>query len=82
MTAGSTVYFRKSENPSTGYSLIVDSTANGIYEYESRYESAETLAPYLNEPLVGAGGERIYQLHGLTAGTSTFRLAYARIWEY
>merc|ERR1712232_1235446 len=67
------------ENPSTGFTLIVDDSNTDIYSMESRYEPFEN---FVVHPLAGAGGVRIFDIIGKKVGEAPFRAVNARSWEY
>jgi hypothetical protein len=45
-----------------------DSVDGGLFSTETRYEPNTSLSQYLNYPIVGAGGFRLFELTGDVVG--------------
>lgn len=50
-----------------------------VFTESSRYEPYKN---YLPQPMLGAGGTRIFEILGRELGEASFRIVYARSWEY
>jgi hypothetical protein len=71
---GSQIYFQFVEIPSSGFSLIVDtSTVNGIFNTETSFVAANSTS---------GAGSRYFRLTILKEGDSIFRMVYANASSY
>ena len=71
-------FFSIEENPTTGYSWIIDySACKDILEIDEDFD-----APPEIEDLVGAPGTKQMEFNGQGVGTCTFQMAYAYSWEF
>ena len=71
-------FFAIEENLTTGYSWIIDYEAcKDIMEVDEDFD-----APVEIEDLVGVPGTKQIEFSGQSEGTCTFRMAYAKYWEF
>lgn len=76
---GDNLYFSFYENPTTGFSIIVDNTTiAGSFNYTKNYSLPLT---YDNPPALGVGRKVYFKITPLKVGSTTFRVVYARPWE-
>jgi predicted secreted protein len=74
---GDVITFKFSENPTTGYTMIVDdSVINGVFTYTSSYAQDQP------GKCCGYGGKKTITLKAVKKGSGVFRLVNARSWEY
>ena len=79
---GGRAFFKIDENPSTGYEWIID--PNGCTEEHVKVDqSFDPPAQFEGEEqLAGAPGTACFSFTGKNKGECTFRMAYARNWEF
>ena len=77
---GGQVFFKVNIDPKTGQTLFVDETViNEGFTYVSGFNTFFDLNPYLQKPIEGEGGVRLYSLTaGKKVGKYTFRLLLAQ----
>ena len=80
---GGKAFFAVRENPSTGYRWLVDDSAcnESIVKVTSDYDQPEEIYQG-GRRLAGAPGTRYFTFVGQSVGECTFRMAYARSWEF
>ena len=80
---GDLEYFSVSENLTTGYEWIIDpkGCSKQIIKVETSYDAPAQLEES-EEPIMGAPGTKYITFTGVEPGKCTFRMAYARQWEF
>ena len=78
LAVGQSLVINLPANVTTGYSWNLTTTPNPttLEKVMSSYE-----ASVQSTPVVGGGGQEIWQFKGLKAGTTTLTLSYAHSWE-
>jgi inhibitor of cysteine peptidase len=76
---GETFYLRLPENPSTGYSWELNLT-QGLNNVSTEYYPPEQ-PEGIEQPLVGAGGVRLWEIKAVAEGSQQVAGVYKRPWE-
>jgi len=76
---GETFYLRLKENPTTGYSWQIN-LSQGLNNVSENYYPPKSSKDN-NQPLVGAGGVRIWEIKAVTEGSQQVKGIYKRPWE-
>ena len=76
---GETFYLRLKENPTTGYSWQIN-LSQGLNNVSENYYPPKSSKDN-NQPLVGAGGVRVWEIKAVTEGSQQVKSIYKRPWE-
>jgi inhibitor of cysteine peptidase len=80
LKVGDSFYLRLPENPSTGYSWVLN-TSQGLGGNLTGNYSSEQPSEGVNQPLVGAGGVRIWEIKANSTGSQQVNGIYKRSFE-